>query len=68
MKLFLRDIILPLALYSGLGYAFYTIMSEKLEERRMIQEKAKENVVDKTTPAKLTFQEAVKDTFYYEKN
>jgi len=68
MKLFLRDIILPIALYSFLGYAFYTFMSGKLEDRRQMEEKAKEEiVVDKPESVKLTFQQAVKDTFYYEK-
>lgn len=67
-KLFLRDIILPLALYSVLFYTFFTFMSGKLEERREMEEKAKEEiVVDKVEPVKLTFQQAVKDTFYYEK-
>lgn len=42
IKLILRDIILPVVLYSVLGYAFYTFMNGKLEERRQIQESIKQ--------------------------
>ncbi len=70
-KLILRDIILPVALYLVLGYAFYTFMNGELEERRQIQKEIKqqqrEEKARQETENRLRFEVIMKDTFYEEK-
>ena len=70
-KLILRDIILPIALYLVLGYAFYTFMNGKLEERRQVQKEIKqqqrEEKARQEAENRLRFEVIMKDTFYEEK-
>lgn len=70
-KLILRDIILPVALYLALGYAFYTFMNRELEERRQVQEEIKqqqrEEEAKQEAENRLRFEVIMKDTFYEEK-
>lgn len=66
IKIILRDIILPVALYLVLGYAFYTFMNGKLEERRSAQEDIKQQQrgekVRQEAENRLKFEVVVKDT------
>ena len=70
-KLILRDIILPVALYLVLGYAFYTFMNGELEERRQVQKEIKqqqrEEKAKQEAENRLRFEVIMKDTFYEEK-
>lgn len=70
-KLILRDIILPVALYLVLGYAFYTFMNGELDERRQIQKEIKqqqrEEEAKQEAENRLRFEVIMKDTFYEEK-
>lgn len=70
-KLILRDILLPVALYLVLGYAFYTFMNRELEERRQIQKEIKqqqrEERAKQEAENRLRFEVIMKDTFYEEK-
>lgn len=67
-NLILRDIILPIALYLVLGYAFYTFMNGKLEERRQIQEKIKQQEKEEKARQvaldRLRFEVVVKETVF----
>lgn len=67
-KLILRDITLPIALYLVLGYAFYTFMNGKLEERRHVQEKIKqqekEEKARQEAENRLRFEVIVKETIF----
>lgn len=70
-KLILRDIILPVALYLVLGYAFYTFMNGELEERRQVQKEIKqqqrEEKARQEAENRLRFEVIMKDTFYEDK-
>lgn len=67
VKKILVDILLPLALLSFLCYSFYTFMEGKRQElqKEIVEKGLTKQEEKKKLP--LSFEEAVRDTFYEER-
>lgn len=75
LKAFFYDIIYPIAVAGLVGFVMLIIVDEKLKQRKdsntAVQQaikKAHKDALDKQPAAELTFEQAVKDTFYDENN